>query len=211
LKQYKHAPVEQSESSYISLLNVGAEFNGISTNDPYTSDGLGKTYGAELSLTKRFTDGYYVTATGSYVRQEFTGADGIWRFGTFDNKFIGNLLAGVEWKTSENFSIEFSTKFTYAGGAPYTPIDMDSSRYYGETRYDIKNPYSLRNKPFHRLDLRIEFKNNFNGWSLSGFFLIDNLLDVKNIERRYYRQATDSVEEIYQFGFFPVGGFRIEF
>jgi hypothetical protein len=211
LKQYKHAPVEQSESSYISLLNVGAEFNGISTNDPYTSDGEGKTYGAELSLTKRFTDGYYVTATGSYVRQEFTGADGIWRFGTFDNKFIGNLLAGVEWKTSENFSIEFSTKFTYAGGAPYTPIDMDSSRYYGETRYDIKNPYSLRNKPFHRLDLRIEFKNNFNGWSLSGFFLIDNLLDVKNIERRYYRQATDSVEEIYQFGFFPVGGFRIEF
>jgi hypothetical protein len=149
--------------------------------------------------------------TGSYVRQEFTGADGVWRFGTFDNKFIGNVLAGYEWQLSPSFSIEFSTKYTYAGGAPYTPIDLDSSRYYGDTRYDEDNPYSLRNEAFHRWDIRIEFKNNFDGWALSGFFLVDNLLDVQNIERRYYRASTDSIEAIYQFGFFPVGGFRIEF
>jgi hypothetical protein len=211
LKEYKNAPVEQGGSGYISLLNAGAEFNNISTNDPFTSDGLGKTYGAELSLTKRFTDGYYFMLTGSYVRQEFTGADGVWRFGTFDNKFIGNVLAGYEWRLSPSFSIEFSTKYTYAGGAPYTPIDLDSSRYYGDTRYDEDNPYSLRNEAFHRWDIRIEFKNNFDGWALSGFFLIDNVLDVQNIERRYYRASTDSIESIYQFGFFPVGGFRIEF
>lgn len=211
LKQYTNAPVEQSGAGYNSLLNAGAEFNNISTNDPFTSDGKGKTYGAELSLTKRFTDGYYFLLTGSYVRQEFTGADGVWRFGTFDNQFIGNILAGYEWKLSESFSIEFSSKFTYAGGATYTPIDLDSSRFYGNTRYDEKNPYSLRNKPFRRLDIRIEFKNNFDGLALSAFFLIDNVLDAKNIERRFYRKATDSIDEINQYGFFPVGGFRIEF
>ncbi len=210
-KLYSKAPVEANGSGYVSLLNAGAEFNNISTNEQFISDGKGKTYGAELSLTKRFTDGYYFLLTGSYVRQEYTGADGVWRFGTFDNQFIGNILAGYEWKVSDNFSIEVSTKFTYAGGAPYTPIDLDSSRKYHDTRYDESNPYSQRNSPFRRLDVRIEFKNNFDGWSLSGFFLVDNVLDSKNIERRYFRNATDQVEEIYQYGFFPVGGFRIEF
>lgn len=210
-KDVSNAPVRANKLDGYSLLNAGTGFGGVRANFPLKSEGKGRSYGAELSLTKHFTDGWYVLATGSYIRQEYTGSDGMWRDGAFDNGVIANLLGGYEWKINEGFSIDMSGKFTWAGGAPYTPIDVERSALYNSTILDDEHYFSERNDAYSRLDVRVDFRQNFNGWSLSSFVSVENVLNKENVLLRLYDPQTGEIEIENQVGFFPVGGFRIEF
>lgn len=210
-KQLSNAPVERDSASAYSFLNTGADFGSVGDGLALTSTGKGRTYGAEFSMFKNFTNGYYTTITASIVRQEYTGSDGIWRFGAFDNRYVANILAGYEWKLSPSFSIEFSGKFTVAGGAPYTPIDLEKSRQYKSTHFDRDKAFSMRNPAYSRLDARIDFRKNFESFSITGFVSVENVLDKQNIQERGYDVERDRVKEFYQLGLFPIGGFKIEF
>ena len=210
-KNVTDAPVRADQRDGYSLLNAGTEFGGISVDFPLENEGKGRSYGLELSLTKHFTDGWYLLATGSLIRQEYTGSDGVWRDGGFDNGFIGNVLGGYEWKISEGFSIDMSGKFTWAGGAPYTPVDLDRSRLYNSTVLDDDSFFAERDDNYSRADVRIDFRQNFKGWSMSTFLSIENVLNTSNVLARLYDAQEDRVKVEHQIGFFPIGGFRIEF
>ncbi len=210
-KQLSNAPVERDSGTAYSFLNTGADFGSVGNGLALISSGRGRTYGAEISFFKQFTDGYYITATASLIRQEYTGSDGIWRFGAFDNRYIANILAGYEWKLMPSFSIELAGKFTIAGGAPYTPVDIEKSREYKGTYFDKSKPFSLRNSAYSRLDARIDFRKNFESVSLVFFVSIENILDKKNIQERIYHVQRDEVREVYQMGIFPIGGLKVEF
>jgi hypothetical protein len=210
-KDISHAPVDRDSATGYSLLNAGTNFGSAGTSRALTSTGLGRTYGVELSLFKHFTEGYYVTATGSFFRQEYAGSDGVWRFGAFDNRYVVNLLAGYEWRVSPSFTMEFGGKYTTAGGAPYTPVDPAKSRLYGTTYTDPSVPYSLRNRAYGKLDLRVDFRKNYGSWSLISYVSVENVLNTKNVETWQYDPLYDRVEEVDQLGIFPVGGVRAEF
>ena len=216
-KDISHAPVDRDSASSFSYLNAGANFGGVSTDRSLASNGLGKSFGLELTMMKHFSDGYYLTATGSLFRQQFTGSDGIWRDGAFDNQYIVNLLAGYEWKLTPTFSIEFSSKFTLAGGAPYTPIDtvrarmFNSSGEFGPQYFEDGKAFSERYPTYQRLDAKIEFRKNYGSVSIIGFFTAENALDHKNILIYSYDPRTHSITQINQLGVFPYGGFRVEF
>lgn len=211
-KDISHAPVERDSATSYSFLNAGANFGSATGVVPHlVSTGKGKTYGAEVTLTKHFSEGYYFTATGSLVRQEYTGSDGVWRFGAFDNRFIGNLLAGYEWNISPTFTIEFSGKYTIAGGPLYTPIDIERSRKLHRTYYDNSQRFSQRHPDYSRLDIKIDFRQDFDGFSISSFLSVENVLNRKNVQRLVYNPRREVIQEVYQLGIFPVGGFKIEF
>ncbi|MBL7986527.1 MAG: TonB-dependent receptor [Chlorobi bacterium] len=210
-KQLGHVPVSRDSATSYSLLNQGASFNTIGASERLTSEGKGRSYGAELTLRRRFVEGWYVTATASLFRQEYAGSDGVWRNGAFDNRYILNLLAGYEWKISSGFTVEFGGKFTLAGGAPYTPIDLATSRLIHATYLDDGRRYAERNSDYARLDLRTDFRQNFGGWSLIGFVSVENVTNRKNIQERQYDPLRDQVEIVHQTGLLPIGGFRIEF
>lgn len=208
-KDISKAPVEMKESSF-SLLNSGANFGAVFGNK-LQSTGTGRTYGAEISFIKQFSDGYYVTATGTIVRQEYTGSDGIKRWGAFDNRFIANLLAGYEWKISPSFAIEFAGRYTIAGGAPYSPVDIERSRINNTTYFSDKDAFSLRMPNYSRIDLRIDFRNNFENFSLISYLSFENILNHNNVLMYIYDAKNVSTKTLYQLGTFFVGGFKIEF
>lgn len=210
-KDISNAPVMSDSATSYSLLNVGAAFGSVDVDRDLVNEGKGRNYGAELTLMKHFSDGYYLTLTGSYVRQEYTGSDGIWRVGAFDNQYIANILAGYEWKITPGFAIEFSGKFTVAGGAPYTPVDLAKSRMLHGTYYDVGSRFSERNTSYSRLDVRADFRSNFGSWSLISYFSVENILNRRNIQEREYNARFDRVDIINQTGVFPVGGVRVEF
>ncbi len=216
-KDISHAPVDRDSLTSFSYLNAGANFGGVSSNRSLISNGLGKAYGVELTLMKHFSDGYYLTATGSIFKQRYTGSDGVWRDGVFDNRYIVNLLGGYEWKLSPTFSIEFSSKLTLAGGAPYTPVDTVLSRMYnasgefGPQYYIDSEAYSLRFPTYERLDVKVEFRQNLGAVSIIGFMTAENALNHKNALLYSYDPQSHSVVQINQLGIFPYGGFRIEF
>ena len=210
-KDISNAPVRANRPDGFSLLNVGTNFGSVNADFPLVSNGKGRTYGAEFSLTKHFRNGWYMLATGSLIRQEYQGSDGIWRYGGFDNRFIANFLSGYEWKLSNQFEIDFSGRFSWAGGAPYTPIDFERSALYNATIFDDTQPFSKRNPNYSRLDARIDVRQNFTNWSISGFFSVENLLNKDNLLTRFYNPRTGQERIKHQIGLFPVGGFRVEF
>lgn len=211
-KDISNVPVERDEINSWSFLNSGANFGVIDgVGIDAISKGKGKTYGAEFTIIKNFSKSYYITATASYIRQQYTGSDEIWRFGAFDNQYVLNLLSGYEWVMHPSFTIEFSGKYTLAGGNPYTPIDIEMSQNSGRTEYIESEAFAKRKSDYSRFDLRIDFRNNFKSFSIISYVSAENVLSTKNVYGYQYNRRKNEIETIYQLGFFFVGGVRIEF
>src|SRR5579883_1719939 len=110
LKHYTDVPIHASTLDDYSLLNEGYA-SRIDFSD-LTNKGTGRTYGAELTVLKHYSSGYFVTGTASLVRQEFAGSNGIWHFGTFDNVYILNAVSGFDIALSPSSMMTLGEKFT---------------------------------------------------------------------------------------------------
>jgi hypothetical protein len=204
-------PVSSGAADSWSFLNSGTNFGSVGGKINIASAGTGRCFGAELSLFKHYSDGYYFTATGSYVRMEYTGSDGVLRFGAFDNIFICNVLAGFEWRVSHLFTMEYSAKYSVAGGAPYVPIDVEKSKRSNQTSYLDVEAFSVRKPMYNRLDLKIDFRFNYSDFSLVSFVSAENLLNASNVLEYQWSIPKQQVETVYQLGLFLLGGVRVEF
>jgi len=210
-KDISKVPVEKKPSSF-SFLNVGANFGSVGGNGvEFLDNGVGRSYGAEFSLVKNFSNGYYVTATASYVRQQYRGSDNIWRFGAFDNIYIMNLLTGYELVLSPTYSLEFSGKYTTAGGSPFMQVDIEKSKMNNSTYFVDSTAFSQRKTPYSRLDLRVDFRSNYKAFSIVAFLSTENVLNTKNILYQMYNVRLGEVQNVNQLGFFFVGGVKFEF
>lgn len=211
-KDLSYVPIESNKLTSWSLLNSGTSYGSVDVRDiNAVSKGIGNAYGAELTFMKHFTDGWYMTSTASYVRQQYKGSDDVLRWGAFDNKFIFNILAGYEIKMSETFTIEMSGKFVVAGGSPYTAIDLTESKKTGITSYDTKNAFAMRNDTYSKFDFRVDFRQNLEGVSIISYFSIENILNRTNVLQYVYDFKNDKTKALNQLGFFPIGGVRVEF
>lgn len=213
-KDYSRVPVHASTLDSYSFLNAGFA-ERIDFSD-LVNKGRGRSYGAELTLLKHYVEGYYITATTSLVRQEFAGSDSIWHFGTFDNRYIVNLLAGYDFSLGSSSVLTLSEKFSFAGGGTYTPYDMQRSY---EAEYgilDSTHAFGARNPPYVRLDINAEFHFNWRTSSLTIFASVLNALAIKNALYRYYQYPGDgnppgSIGYNYDLPILPILGIRYEF
>jgi hypothetical protein len=179
-KQYSKYPVSLIRP-YLVMVNTGAGFGGSTEGfasfgvDPLSSEGTGWARGMELFVQKKMSEvPCYGTISMSYNQSMFTALDGIERPGSFDQTWIMNLGGGYVF----NEKWEFSTKFRYATGRPYTPLD--------ETGMQITSAYnSLRLDPNHSLDVRLDRRWSNRGWGLITY------IDIQNI----YNRAPSSIPQ----------------
>jgi hypothetical protein len=212
LKQYSNVPVHAREKDFYSYLNDG-NASRINLND-LVSTGKGKNYGAEFTLLKHYSSGYYVTGTASIVRQEFVGSDGNWHFGSFDNQYILNLVTGYDIALSSTSTLTLSEKFTVAGGGAYTQYDLARSTAGGRPYLDSANAFGARNDPYVRLDLNAEFTFNFSRSSLTIYASVLNALNLKNITYRnidFDQNNHAFIRYEYDLPILPIVGIRYEF
>ncbi|UGU14291.1 TonB-dependent receptor [Sinomicrobium kalidii] len=209
----RNVPVDPFSSSF-SLLNVGDDF-GFPDNGFLVNEGSGRNYGVELTVEKFFSRGYYGLLTASWYDSSYKGSDGIRRNTAFNNRYILNFLAGREFvvgKDKQNaFNIDM--KFTTAGGRYYTPIDIQSSIDSGaEVRFD-EIAYSERFSPYLRLDIKVGFQWNSRRGKLSQQFYLDfqNITARDNVFLQRYNESSETVNTLYQRGFFPDILYRIQF
>ncbi len=106
--------------------------------------------------------------------------------------------------------MEFSTKWRYLGGRPYTEPQYDSThqRWYVDRAGDLNNK---RYDPYHRLDLRYERRYGFGLLHMIYYFDLQNICNKDNVWQYVYPNGRDRPQPIYQFPFFPVGGIIIGF
>ena len=207
-----NVPVNTFSSSY-SMLNTGASFKA-DLEDKLTNSGTGKNYGAELTIEKFFSHGYYGLFTSSVYSSKYKGSDGIERNTAFNGKYIFNILGGKEWKVGSEKRNKFSTdlKYTYAGGRAYTPIDLTASNSTGHEQLST-DAWSAFYPNYFRLDLKIGYTINSGKRKLSHSFSLDlqNVTNHKNVFSQNYDDRDRAVNTTYQLGFFPNIVYKIQF
>ncbi len=207
-----NVPVNTFSSSY-SMLNTGSSFK-TDLEDSLVNNGTGTNYGAELTIEKFFSNGYYGLFTSSIYSSKYKGSDAIERNTAFNGRYVYNILGGKEWKVgSENqnkISIDF--KLTNAGGRAYTPIDLTASQSIGHGVYS-SDAYSDYYSNYFRMDFKIGFTHNSRTRKLSQSFSLDlqNITNNENVFSEEYDEKTGAIKTTYQLGFFPNFIYKLQF
>lgn len=202
-------PVEQ-RSTYFSVLNEGADF-GISGVDSLVNEGTGANYGAELTLEKFYSRGYYFLLTASLFESKYKGGDGIERNTAFSGNYVGNILAGKEWTIRKKNVISVNLKLSYAGGKRYVPIDLEASQLAGGAVYDYDHAYENRRDDYFRTDLKVAYRINKKRSTLEYAIDFNNILDTRNVFNQTFNPKTGKLVTEYQIGFLPIPMFKITF
>lgn len=206
--------VEENSSSF-SLLNEGASFAPTQKVN-LVNGGTGFNRGIELTIEKYFTKEYYALITTSLYKSTFEGSDKIERNSAFNGGYTLNILGGKEIKVGKlkRNALTFDTKFTYAGGRYYTPVDLAASKIAGEEVLETDaKAFSEQYPDYLRLDLKFGYRMNAKNKKISQLisFDIQNVTFRKNVFIIRYNVVNQSINTSYQNGFFPNFTYKIQF
>ncbi len=192
---------------YLVLANTGAGFAGSDDNfssfglEPLTDDGFGNARGVELSVQKKLSEiPYYGIFSLTYSQSDYTALDGIVRSGSYDQNWIINLSGG--YKLDKFW--EFSTRFRFASGRPYTPFNFDGTQ-------NIADYNTKRLKSAHSLDIRVDKRWYFAGWTLITYIDIQNIYNQKNQSGIRWGRRKMRTDETSSIGILPSIGISAEF
>jgi len=206
IKRYSDYPVSDDHPTF-SLANAGDDYSISGYLFPMVSAGRGEARGVEFYLQKKLVDRLYGQISYSFSRARYAGLDGVMRPGSFDIPNVLSVVGG--YKLSDAW--ECSAKFTYATGRPFTPLDLAASAAQNRLILDVARTNAERLPDYHRLDVRADYRAQFSGWSLVSYVEIQNVYNRKNLFMYVWDAKTGKQVITTQVGFFPVGGFVIEF
>lgn len=217
----------QVEAYYQHLYDVAVEVNeeglGATLNainiwdlvgaDSSASIGLGRNYGIDVGIEKRFSRQYYILFSGSLFRSQYRPADSNWYSTRFDRLYASKLLAGKEWTVGKKRvnSFGLNGKVVMNGGNRYHEVDLEASCQAGERVYTENYNYAAQTAPYMRLDFGVSYTINRPKTTHT------ILLDVQNVTNRlnsfwdYYDSETGNIESVEQLGLFPFFNYRVEF
>ena len=205
-KDYNNYPTSTIRP-YLVLANTGAGFAGSDDNfssfglEPLVDAGFGKARGVELSLQKKLSDiPYYGILSLTYSKSDYTSLDGIERSGSYDQNWIFNLSGGYKF----NEFWEVSSKFRFASGKPYTPYNSDGTQ-------NIADYNTRRIKSAHSLDIRVDKRWYFSGWTLITYIDIQNIYNQNNQSGIRWDRREMRTDESSSIGILPSIGVSAEF
>jgi hypothetical protein len=168
-KHYDRYPVSVRDS--VSLANLGGDFE-VFGNEDVESVGKGRSYGIEVSVQQKLRRNLYGIAAYTLYWSEFTGFDReTYLPSAWDNRHLLTFTGG--YKFPRNF--EVGARLRVAGPAPYAAIDDEATlARYPVLVYDYSTFGEKRLGTFVSLDIRVDKRLNFAGWTL------DLYLDVQN-------------------------------
>ncbi len=176
-KQYSNYLV--SKLNGISIANLGSDFSVVG-NEALLSNGKGNAYGFEVFLQQKLIKNIFATASYTFVRSEFSGANNILIPSAWDNKHLFSGIFGKKFKRNW----ELGLKYRFTAGSPYTPYDTAASRISsvvngaGTLNYNQLNTLRLGN--FSQFDFRLDKKINFKRTTLDLYIDVTNALLTAN-------------------------------
>lgn len=204
-KNYSDIPVSKDVPQFIAS-NGGAEY-GAFIMRKLSSSGYGYSQGLELTVQKKLLNSFYGIISYGYSKTRFTALDKIERPGSFDYRHVFTFAAG--FVPDKNY--EISIKWRFTGGRPYTPFDPVLSSIIHRGVEDFNQLNSLRYPPYHRLDIRIDYRWHFNKWNLVTYIDLENAYLRLNVYQYQWDIRANKQSEVYQWRFFPVAGLNLEF
>ena len=231
-KQYDKLPISEEfvhfdEKTYRSdkLLNIGE----------------GYARGVEFFLQKKLVDDYYGTFSYSFstsrTKDPRINRTSEYYDSPYDYPHILTMVFGKLVKDARAWfdaapwwirypsmilpitdDMEFSFRWRYASGRPYTPKVFNPYEQHreGGVRWTVGSwnnsdrINSERYPDYHRLDLLWLSRWHLTDWNIVLYLSIQNVYGRKNVAAYQYNDD-GTRDTVYQWGFFPIGGLQIEF
>lgn len=204
-KDYRHCPMDPAQGSLFILdENIYSQF--YSYHENLLSTGRAKTQGVELFIQKRLSHRFYGLLSGTYYCAQYRDLTGQWRNRITDNRFLVTAEMGYK----PNPSWEFSWRWSYAGGMPYTPYDPEASSGAGYGIYDDSKVMSERLPAYSCLNVRIDRRFYFGRSNLIVYLSIWNVLNRDNVSYHYWDEYGNVAGNYTQWPRLPVFGVEFE-
>lgn len=203
-KKTRNAPLSPKDSPYGPLYPV--DFSDVLYTE-LNSDGIAEANGIELMIQKKLATDFYGTISASYSKNRYRDQYGDWHERVFDNEFLFSVVGG--YKPSKTW--EFSARWTYVGGRPYTPFDENASLASGRGIIDLNRVNQERLPDFHSLFLRADRRFYFENSSMTTYLSIWNSYNRTNVSQYIWNEVKQEVSTVEQFSLLPVFGLEFEF
>lgn len=201
-KNYKNFPIDTDQPG-LFIIDESFFSNYSNLND----DGEAYTRGVEVMVQKKLAKNFYGLASASYFRSRYKGGDEIWRNRNFDNRFTFSFEGGYK----PNRKWEFSLRWIYAGGVPYTPFDFEKSKIYHRATLDENRINQARYPDYHSMNVRFDRRFHFQHSNLVFYFSAWNVYNRKNISNYFWNDEGQKTVSVYQWQLLPIFGLEYEF
>jgi len=205
-KNYRHFPLS-SLAPQSFIIDDGRFMSYFQNYGDLQATGNAVARGIEFSVQKKLAKNFYGLVSAAYFRSRYQDFTGNWRDRVYDNRYLFNLSGGYK----PNHRWEFSARWGYAGGIPYTPFDLTRSPALNTGIYDTSRFQAERYPDYHSLNLRVDRRFFFAHSSLIVYLSLWNAYNHKNVAMYYWNEGTHQPDTYYQWSFFPIGGFEFEF
>ena len=195
-KLYSNYPFSVTDS--ISIASKGGDF-GTFGDEEVVPTGKGRAYGFEVLMQEKEWKGINFILSYTFVRSEFLNGDGKYISSAWDNKHLLNIT--VRKTFGKGWDVGF--KWRFVGGTPYTPYDLEKSSLIaawdasGRGYLDYSRFNSLRFKPFHQLDIRIDKSFFFKKWSLTLYTDVQNVYNFQSETQEFLLNTDENGNILY--------------
>lgn len=205
-KSYKNFPVDPAQP-YEFLFDQSMIEGLFLGHDKLVDKGEAFSRGIEVMLQKKLASDFYGLVSASYSKSRFKDLLGNWHDRIYDNEFNFTLEGGYipnnEW--------EFKLSWIYAGGAPYTPFDLEQSYQYNKGIWDIEKVNSKRLPDYHSLNIRVDKRFYFSSSNLIVYLSVWNAYGRENIAQYLWNEMKNKPDKLKQWSTLPVIGVEYEF
>jgi hypothetical protein len=206
LKRYDRFPLEVEDPS-LFVVDDGTSQVGLRSYRTLVDEGRASSRGVEVLLQKKLTERLYGTASGSWFRSRYRDLDGQWRNRAWDNRWVATLVGGYRF----SHAWEVSSRWSAAGGVPYTPFDVTASTTLNSGVIDVSRINGLRHPAYHSLNLRVDHRTVLRGSTITTFLSVWNVYNRQNVSQFYWNEVEGRPDTINQWGLFPVIGMEWRF
>jgi hypothetical protein len=206
VKEYGSFPYDPTKPGFFILDGLGSE-QDLYSFDTLAVGGEARARGIELLVEKKLVSGVYGILAGSYSVAQYRNPGEPWRNRIYDNRITFTAEGGYK----PNERLEFSARWVYAGGRPYTPLDLEASALYNRTILDETRINAERLPAFHSLNIRADRRFFFEDSNLVAYASLWNAYGRRNISSVYWNELERREDTILQWGIMPVIGLEYEF
>ncbi|MBN2355353.1 TonB-dependent receptor [candidate division KSB1 bacterium] len=207
VKRYRRLPMDPDQPELFLLDEIMYRYGFFFGHAALQSAGRAEAKGVEVILQKKLARRFYGLASAGIFRARYRDLQGTWRDRVFDNRYLFSIEGG--YKPNANW--EFSGRWIYAGGAPYTPFDLDKSAQAHREVLDQNRVNGARYPAYHSLNIRFDRRFHFYRSNLIFYLSVWNVYGRKNIATYFWNDPEQKQDVIYQWGTLPIFGLEYEF
>jgi hypothetical protein len=206
-KDYDRFPLDIADPALFLIDEQQYRFGYFEEHGSLSGTGKAESRGIEAIVQKKLAKDVYGLASAAYFRARYRGGDGAWRDRIYDNRFIVSVEGGYK----PNNEWEFSARWIYAGGTPFTPLDTAKSRAAGRGVLSENAINQARYPDYHSLNIRFDKRFHFTSSNLVFYLSVWNVYNRRNVAYYFWNAEKNEISSVYQWSILPVFGLDYEF